>query len=147
MKKALFLLVLIIGFGCSSDDDNNSSFDRNLLLGTWYDTGLCRVQNSIIYNNSGSYVRLFSGAVNCNDPEPDTYQTEGSYQVNGDFIKYNLTSTKLINDGTNLSVTDIENINVTHEIMELSKTRLVIKSYIERDNNHIETLATTTYEH
>ena len=139
MKKVIGLLLVVFIFSCS-DDDSSTSLDLNLLYGQWYEVGLCQEQN-------GTYESFSSGAIDCNNPEPDTYKFTGTYTINGDFYNSNVLTSEIVIDGTNLSVFDFENPNLKREILELSETSLVIKSYIDNGDNHNQLLGEVTYEH
>lgn len=146
MKKGIVLLLILFVFNCS-DDDSSTNLDLNLLHGQWYRVDLCREQNSLLLNSDGTYVSFSSGAIDCDDPEPDTYKFTGTYAVNGNFYTNNELTRELIIDGTILTVFDFENPNLKREIIELSETLLVIKSYIDNGNNSIQLLGETSYEH
>ncbi|WP_282032029.1 hypothetical protein [Winogradskyella eximia] len=146
MKKVIGLLLVIFIFSCS-DDDSSTSLDLNLLYGQWYKVDLCQEQNSLLLNSDGTYESFSSGAIDCNNPEPDTYKFTGTYTINGNFYNSNVLTSEIVIDGTNLSVFDFEDPNLKREILELSEISLVIKSYIDNGDNHIQLLGEVTYEH
>ncbi|WP_179319348.1 hypothetical protein [Winogradskyella helgolandensis] len=147
MKKTTILLVLVFVFNCSSDDDSSTSLDLNLLYGQWYRVGLCQEQNSLFLDADGTYESFRSGAVDCDDSEPDTYKFTGTYTINGNFYRPNELTRELIIDGTNLTVFDFEDPNLKREIIELNESSLVIKTYIDNGNNSIDLLGEYSYEH
>ncbi len=144
MKRVPLLLLSLIVLSCGSDDD--ASVDLNLLYGQWYDVGLCNDLNTLILNSNKDYVSRYSGYLDCDAPEPDIYQVEGTFQVNGNFIKYNQESIDLIIDGTDLSTVEFPNPNVKNEIIELTETSLVVQAYVKRESGVKEILGTRTYE-
>ncbi|SDS03774.1 hypothetical protein SAMN04515667_1266 [Formosa sp. Hel1_31_208] len=146
MKNILFLLLTICCLNCSSDDDA-TTLDTNLLYGQWYRVGLCQEQNSLLLNPNKTYVILSSGAVNCDDPEPDTYQFTGAFTIQGDVISYNQLTADLIIDGTDLTTLEFPNPDIVNEVNELSETTLIIRTYIDRGNNVTEELGLATFEH
>ncbi len=147
MKKTLLLVVLIAFFSCSSSDNNDTSIDVGLLYGQWYKVGLCQEQNSLLLNSNKSYVSFHSGAVNCDDPEPDTYKYTGTFEVRNSLMSYSQSTIELIIDGTNLTEHEFPNPDIKREITILTETALEIKTTIDRGNNVIEILGTATYEH
>ena len=108
---------------------------------------MCQEQNSLLLNSDGTYESFSSGAIDCNNPEPDTYKFTGTYTINGNFYNSNVLTSEIVIDGTNLSVFDFEDPNLKREILGLSETSLVIKSYIDNGDNHIQLLGEVTYEH
>ena len=52
-------------FNCSTDDDNTTNLDLNLLYGQWYRVDLCSEQNSLFLDANGTYESFSSGAVDC----------------------------------------------------------------------------------
>ncbi|WP_425222714.1 hypothetical protein [Psychroserpens sp.] len=147
MKKIVFLFLAIALVSCSGDDDSsNSSFDLDLLYGTWFNVNLCPEYNRLIFNNNDTYSSRFSGSQDCNDPEPDVYEFTGGFDVNGDFIVYDQVTADLIVDGTVSSILDLPNPEIRYEIIQLSETTLVIETNIDRGNDVIEILRTTTYQ-
>ncbi|WP_040278835.1 hypothetical protein [Psychroserpens damuponensis] len=148
MRKALLIVVALLCFTCSSDDDSsNTNLNLNLLYGTWYHVDLCQEYNRLILDANQNYSTRYSGSQDCDDPEPDIYEFSGTFGVSGNFIIYTETNAELIVDGTNLSVLDFINPDIKHEILELTTTTLVINSYLEEGNNIVRDLGTATYEH
>jgi len=147
IKKTLLIAVLIAFASCSSSDDIDNSIDTSLLYGQWYRVGLCQEQNSLLLNSNKSYVSFHSGAVNCEDPEPDTYKYTGTFEVSNGLISYSQSTIELIIDGTNLTVHEFPNPDIKREITILTETALEIKTTIDRGNNVIEILSTANYEH
>lgn len=146
MKRLFLLMLTIVFIGCSSKDDGkDETLDSGLLQGQWYKLGLCESQNSLLLNSNSNYVSYFSGGQDCEDPAPDTYKYVGTYQVNGKFINFNLTSSELVIDGTDLIVQDFELPGYKNEIIELTPSSLVIKTTRVRDNGSTEILETANY--
>lgn len=147
IKKGIVVLLALVLFNCSSDDDNATNLDLNLLHGQWYRVGLCPEQNSLLLNANGTYESFSSAAVDCEDPEPDTFKFTGTYSISGDFYKPNNLTRELIIDGTNLTDFELPNPNLKREIMELTETTLIIKVYSDNGNNIINLLGEYSYEH
>lgn len=146
MKKIFGLLCLILVFSCSSDEDGGLSIDTSLLFGQWYEVGLCQEQNRLALNPNFAYESFSSGAVDCDDPVPDTYRFAGTYAIDGNRISYNQTEADLVIDGTALTVLDFPDPDIVREVTELTETSLVIRVYIDRGNNVIEELGESNYE-
>ena len=140
------LILIVICFGCSSDDDGQS-LDTNLLYGQWYRVGLCQDQNSLLLNANGSYLSRSSGATDCDDPAPDTYEFTGTFSLQGTRISYDQQSATLVIDGTDLTTLEFPNPNLVREITQLTETSLIIRTYIDNGNNVIEELGLASYEH
>lgn len=140
-------MLTIFFVGCSSDDEGSTNLDLSLLYGQWYRVGLCQGQNSLLLNANGTYESFSSGAVDCDDPEPDTYKFTGTYTITGNFYNTNQLTSDLVIDGTNLSALDLPNPDIRREIIELSETTLIIKAYIDNGNNNINVLGEYSYEH
>lgn len=146
MKRLMICLLAVFVLNCSSDDDT-TNLDLNLLYGQWYRVGLCAEQNSLLLNSNNTFISYSSGAIDCNDPEPDTYKYTGNYEISGNFYYPNEQTRELIIDGTNLTVFEFEDPNIKREIIELSETSLVIKVYLDNGNNTIDVYGEYTYEH
>ncbi|MUU79638.1 hypothetical protein [Winogradskyella endarachnes] len=146
MKRLITCLLAMFVLSCSSDDDT-TNLDLNLLYGQWYRVGLCAEQNSLLLNSNGTFTSYASGAIDCNDPEPDTHKYTGTYEISGDFYYPNEQTRELIIDGTNITVFDFEDPNIKREIIELTETTLVIKVYLDNGNNTIDLYGEYTYEH
>nr|WP_321236315.1 hypothetical protein [uncultured Psychroserpens sp.] len=149
-KKQTYLLIGLIftitSFGCSSSDDS-TRLNTNLLYGQWYRVGLCQEQNSLLLNANKTYVSRGSGAIDCDDTAADTYEFTGTFTLPGNGIKYNQQSAELIIDGTDLSTLEFPNPDIVNEIVELTDTSLIIRSYINLENNVIQELGLETFEH
>ena len=146
MKKGIVLLLIIFLFNCS-DDDSSTNLDLNLLHGQWYRVDLCREQNSLLLNANGTYESFSSGAIDCDDPEPNTYKFTGTYAINGNFYSSNELTSELIIQGTELSIFDIENPAIKREIIELSESSLVIDVYLPNGDGTVQSLALLIFEH
>ncbi len=144
-KKIFVLLTFLVLFSCSSDDDG-PGIDLDLLYGQWFRVGLCQSQNSLLLNSDGTYVQISSGASDCNDTGPDTTRTEGTYRVQNRIYTTTVTSSEVINEGTNLSIQDFEIFEPVTEIIELTETRLRMQVSIIGENNVVEILSQPTYE-
>lgn len=146
LKLVLVGLISLLLFNCSSDDEG-TNLDLNLLHGQWYRVGLCAEQNSVLLNADGTYESFSSGAIDCDDPEPDTYKFTGTYTIRGNFYIGTELTRELVIDGTSITEFDFPNPNIKNEIIELTENTLVIKVYENREDNLIYIYGEFEYQH
>lgn len=130
----LALVALLIFSACDSDDDA-PTIDRQLLLGQWFRTGLCFTQNSITFNEDGSYVRTASSNEDCDENLNDTYQYTGTYSVSGITLNLNQQTETIIEIGTANLPTQSANVALARQnITLLTENKLVIEEqYTDAD--------------
>ena len=113
MKKPFFAILLLVLISCSSSDENNEpSFDINLLYGQWFRVGLCDEQNSLLLNQDFTFTKNKSGNIDCNVNEVDTYQYTGNFSVTNDDISFNQLTEEVIIEGTSISVNEFELLGI-----------------------------------
>ena len=144
MKKRIIVFFVFAIFSCSSDD--GPGLDLNLLHGQWYNIGLCQAQNSLLLNPNGTFIRFSSGAIDCNDPVPDTIRTEGTYRVQNRIYTVTVTNSEVVIEGNNISTSEFINIEPISEIVELTETSLRFSIYVIRNDGVREILAQPEYE-
>ncbi len=125
----IFFFVILF-FSCSSNEED-FSYDINLLHGQWFFTNACPTENYIIFNEDGMYVHKQSFN-QCGSNENDTYQYTGTYSISGDHISFNQQAKTIINQGTgNSSVVNTLATLVSQKIIVLTETKLVIEREID----------------
>lgn len=150
MKKVLYLLIVFVVFSCSSNDDSDNdepSFDVNLLFGQWYRIDMCNDQNSLLLNQDYTFIKNSSGNVDCSVNERDTYQYTGNFSVSNDNISFNQLTEEVIIEGTSTSVNEFELTTLLYtKVAQLDENNLVIERKFRVIASGEENIYATSYE-
>lgn len=126
--KALKFLTLIVLFAACSSDENGDTINKSLLYGKWNKYYYCESQNNLVLNEDGTYVDLHSGNT-CDNNTNNTYQTTGTFTVNGNKIKFVALNSEIVIVGDDPTpITPDFNIPPDLYILKLTETQLEIGS-------------------
>ncbi len=88
------LFAILLFSSCSKDDE--SSVEKNLLLGQWFEVEKCQEQNYLILKNDDTYTWRQSGNTSCEENTMPTVETTGTFSLSNNGIFFEINDSEII---------------------------------------------------